>query len=367
MRKLSCSALLDVVKSCFSKIIDETTSRNGLVSISDCLMSAYAMFSLKYPSLLQFDKHFREDIIRHNLKRVYEIDNVPSDTQMRARLDQLNPRQLRKTFTRLFAQCQRSKHLELFKYYDNRYLMPLDGTGYFCSKDVHCEHCCEKNHKDGSKSYYHNMLSAVIAHPDQKVVIPFAPEMIMKCDGKTKNDSEHSAAKRFLADLKREHPHLRLIITGDGLYPDGPFIKQLTKDDHQFIIVAKEKDLKYLFTEFRALPQHTHETTVEGITHSFAWANHHILNNSHHDCKVNVLEYWEVKPDGTQQHWVWITNIELSEKCFSNYARRKNQKQDSKQDFQYVRVTNLSTVFAYLMLIAFVVDQLQQLGFLLKH
>ena len=91
--------------------------------------------------------------------------------------------------------------------------MPLDGTGYFCSKDVHCEHCCEKNHKDGSKSYYHNMLSAVIAHPDQKVVIPFAPEMIMKCDGKTKNDSEHSAAKRFLADLKREHPHLRLIIT----------------------------------------------------------------------------------------------------------------------------------------------------------
>ena len=76
MRKLSCSALLDVVKSCFSKIIDETTSRNGLVSISDCLMSAYAMFSLKYPSLLQFDKHFREDIIRHNLKRVYEIGRV---------------------------------------------------------------------------------------------------------------------------------------------------------------------------------------------------------------------------------------------------------------------------------------------------
>ena len=30
-------------------------------------------------------------------------------------------------------------------------------------------------------------------------------------------------------------------------YPDGPFIKQLTKDDH------KEKDLKYLFTEPRVL------------------------------------------------------------------------------------------------------------------
>ena len=75
-------------------------------------MSAYAMFSLKYPSLLQFDQHFREDMIKHNLKSVYEIDNVPSDTQMRARLDELDPRQLRKTFTSLFAQCQRSKRLE---------------------------------------------------------------------------------------------------------------------------------------------------------------------------------------------------------------------------------------------------------------
>ena len=56
MKKLSCSALLDVVKSCFSKIVRETTSRNGL-------MSAFAMFSLKYPSLLQFDQHFRDDII----------------------------------------------------------------------------------------------------------------------------------------------------------------------------------------------------------------------------------------------------------------------------------------------------------------
>jgi len=26
--------------------------------------------------------HFREDMIKHNLKSVYEIDNVPSDTQM---------------------------------------------------------------------------------------------------------------------------------------------------------------------------------------------------------------------------------------------------------------------------------------------
>ena len=41
-------------------------------------------------------------------------------------------------------------------------LVPIDGTGYFSSHDVHCEQCCTlKNHRDGTKTYYHQMLAAV--------------------------------------------------------------------------------------------------------------------------------------------------------------------------------------------------------------
>jgi hypothetical protein len=42
-------------------------------------MSAFAMFSLKAPSLLAFDKERTED----NLQRVYGIGRVPCDTSMR--------------------------------------------------------------------------------------------------------------------------------------------------------------------------------------------------------------------------------------------------------------------------------------------
>jgi hypothetical protein len=71
--------------------------------------------------------------------------------------------------------------------------------------------------------------------------------------------------------------------------------------------------LKYLFSEFRALPKEVHEIQEGEVTHRFEWANGHILNDSHRDCKVNVLEYWE-KCEEEEQHWVWITDIPLTKK-----------------------------------------------------
>ncbi len=53
------------------------------------------------------------------------------------------------------------------------------------------------------------MLSAAIVHPERKVVLPFAPEAVMKTNDSIKNDCEHRTAERFLTDLEREHPHLR--------------------------------------------------------------------------------------------------------------------------------------------------------------
>ena len=373
--KLSCTNLLKIVQSAFSNIA-EPAVRQRTFSLKDCLLSAYAMFSLKYPSLLQFDQHFREEMIEHNLHHVYGIESVPSDTRMRERLDPLPAKELRKPFKRLFAECQRSKRLDLFRFYDDRYLLPLDGTGYFYSKEVHCDNCCQKNHRDGTTSYYHQMLSGAIVHPDQKVVLPFPPEAIVKTDGKTKNDCERRAAERFLDDLKREHPHLKLIITGDGLFSNGPYIKRLKTDNHRFILVAKEGDHKALFEEFHSLPKQSHHYQRDGVMHRFEFINGLSINDSHQDCLVNVLEYWEEHPNGKVQHWVWVTDFHLTEKNVDQIMRGgrarhkienetfntlKNHGYQFEHNFGHGK-QNLSTVFAHLMMLAFFVDQLQQLG-----
>jgi len=85
-------------------------------------------------------------------------------------------------------------------FYQGCYLLSVDGTGYFSSPTVHCDSCLEKvNKKTGEVTYQHQMLGAVLVHPDHREVIPLAPEPIQKQDGATKNDCERNAARGLAA------------------------------------------------------------------------------------------------------------------------------------------------------------------------
>lgn len=147
---LSAEALLSTTKQTFAQITGNNKSNAGaksVMDISDCLMSALAVFSLKFPSLLKFDTEHKQDpILKHNLQTLYKLNNIPCDTYMRERLDEVSPPDIRKAFKQLFAKAQRSKLLEPFQYFNDSYLMPIDGTGFFASNTVHCKNCCVKVH-----------------------------------------------------------------------------------------------------------------------------------------------------------------------------------------------------------------------------
>lgn len=344
--------------------------------MSDCLMSGLALFSLKYPSLLKFDNDRADDIIQHNLRSLYGIRNVPCDTYLRERLDQMPPRLLRKTFSTLFAQLQRGNELTPFQFMDDHYLLSVDGTGYFSSHQVHCEQCCIKNHRDGSKTYYHQLLGAALVHPNHSHVLPFAPEPILKQDGNKKNDCEREASKRLLTDLRREHPHLKLIVIEDGLASNGPHIQLLTSLDMRFILGAKPKDHTFLFDWVENSTVQWHELTDEkGHHHRFKFINRVPLNDSHFDCEVNFLEYWETTPKGKVIHFTWVTDLELTPSTIYTIMRGararwrienetfntlKNQGYHFEHNFGHGE-NHLATIMAYLMLLAFLIDQIQGL------
>lgn len=157
-------------------------------------MSGVALFGLKCPSLLEFDESCREEAIQLNLKNLYGMKQVPCDTYMREQLDEIKTEKISKAFNRVQAAAQRQKIWERYDYINTYKLVSLDGTGCFSSPEVHCVNCCVKEHKDGSRTYYHQMLGMVMVHPDEKVVLPFAPEPILKEDGTGKNDCERNAA-----------------------------------------------------------------------------------------------------------------------------------------------------------------------------
>jgi len=288
MSQLTAHGLFDLVYKRFAvignpkKIKTPQREREPSISLVDCLMSGLAIFSLKYPSLLEFEEDKKvKKTLRHNLKMLFQVNQAPCDTQLRERLNEVEPSGIRQSFKTIFAYLQRRKMLKPYEYLGG-YLLSLDGTGYFSSQEIHCENCCEKHHKDGSTTYYHQMLGVVMVHPNQKVVIPFAPEPIMKQDGQNKNDCERNAARRLLENFRREHPHLKVIITEDGLSSNAPHIETLKALNCSYILGVKPGDHRFLFE---------HEEVIDDsrTTHRFKFINNAPLNEANFDCKINFL------------------------------------------------------------------------------
>ncbi len=225
-KDLSAPGLLDTIRQSFEAVGDPRSERCQ-ISLPDALMSGLALFGLKYPSLLKFDEAYQaEAVLRANLKMRYGVVRAPCDTQLRTRLDPVDPAQLRPAFQAVHRHLQRPKALEAYQYLDGQYLVSLDGTGQFASSQISCPDCGVKT-RHGQTSYYHQLLGAVFVHPDLKTVVPLAPEAITRQDGATKNDCERTAAKRLLKQLCRDHPKLPVIIVEDSLAANGPHLELL--------------------------------------------------------------------------------------------------------------------------------------------
>jgi len=372
-KHLNADALFSTTRGEFDKIPDFRSAEVD-ISLSDALMSAFAMFSIKDSSLLSFDKRRKNEAECQNLKTIYGIENIPSDTRMREICDKIDPKYVAPLFKGIFRQLQRGKALEQMVFYKGCYLLNLDGTGFFSSQKLSAPFCMEKeNSKTGKIRYYLQMLGAAIVHPDFKEVIPLCPEMIIKQDGKTKNDCERNAAKRFFEQLRKDHPHLQLIVNEDALSPNAPHIKDLEKNNLHFILGIKPGDHKFLFAFLeRAIKEGlTIEFSMEDeedprIFHCFRILNKVPLNQSNQDILVNFLEYWEHSPKGIK-HFSWITDFTLTKDNAylimrggrarwkienETFNTLKNQGYQFEHNFGHGK-ENLTTIFALLMMLAF--------------
>jgi len=377
-KHLNADTLFKDIRAEFEKIPDPRAS-DVRMSLADALMSGFAMFSLKDPSLLAFDDRRKDETKLKNLKRMYHINAVPCDTQMREMLDEVTPEELSPLYTEIFRQAQRGKVLEKFVFLEGCYLLSVDGTQYFSSKKVHCPSCLEKtNSKTGEVTYSHQMLGAAIVHPDFQEVLPVFPEPIEKQDGENKNDCERNAGKRFLEQFRKAHPHVQVIIIEDGLSSNAPHIRELKTHNMHFILGVKPGDHEFLFQQVDRAAQTgqvtEHTVRLDTVTHRFRFLNQVPLNTSNQDVLVNFLEYWEIQDDGTIQHFSWVTDLEITrENAFQlmrggrarwkieneTFNTLKNQGYHFEHNYGHGE-KHLSVVFALLMMLAFLVDQVLQ-------
>jgi hypothetical protein len=377
-KHLAADALVALLRARFACIPDPRPGK-PVVSLTDALLAAFAMFALKDASLLAFDQR-RHDV---NLRSLYHIGRVPCDTQMRVILDPLPPEELRPAFQDVFRQLQRGKELEAYRFLDAGYLLLLDGTGYFSSQKVHCPSCLEKHHADGTITYSHQLLGAAIVHPDKAEVIPVTPEPIIKQDGDTKNDCERNAARRFLHKFRQDHPHLSVIVVEDALSSNAPHVRDLRDYGMHFILGVKEGDHTYLFEAVHRREEQdpsvewvTIKTSQLQVRHVFTIVRDVPLNEANEEVRVTFVRYVEYNDgDGTARLFTWITDLQVTKKNVWNVMRAgrarwkienetfntlKNQGYHYEHNYGHGE-QHLSVVFALLMMLAFLVDQVQQL------
>ncbi len=381
MRKdLNADAMFKAIRKDFNKIADHRAN-NRRIPLADIVMSGFAMFSLKDQSLLAFDKRRCNE--PESLHGVYDIGIIPCDSQMRAALDPVSPAQLRQPFLTLFHHAQRGKALEKLQWMDGHYLLALDGTGIYSSEQVSSPYCLKKRKRNGVTEYYQQLLGAAFVNPYQKIVLPLCPEMIEKQDGSKKQDCERNATRRFLTKFREEHPRLKCVVIEDGLSSNGPHIKDLVKHDLRFILSVKQKDHTFLFEQLdkavaggRVMEFSQSQTDGPETTHTFRFINGLALNKSHPDLLVNVLEYWQVDAKGKELYFCWVTDLNLNEENVYQIMRAgrarwrienetfntlKNQGYNLGHNYGLGK-QHLSAVFAHLMMLAFLVDQIQQLS-----
>jgi hypothetical protein len=379
LTRVSAPHLLKAVRTCFDRIPDPRP-RNCGISLADALMSGLAVFGLKYPSLLKFDEARQEEpMVRHNLRTLYGVERAPCDTQLRTILDPIDPQALHPAFQAVHRQLQRQKLWEPYVYVDGHYLLSIDGTGQFASGAIHCPECCRKD-STGGPQYYHQLLAAALVHPDRRTVLPLAPQPITRPDGASKNDCERNAAKRLLREVRADHPKLKLIVVEDSLAANGPHLKLLQELDLRFIITVKEGDHAALFEavweRLGAGRCEEFEFTDEaGVLHGYRFTNDLALNRTHPELRVNFLEYWCI--DGKQSRlFSWITDLELRAETVETVMRGgrarwkienetfntlKNQGYHLEHNYGHGQ-QHLASVFAVLTMLAFLIDQAQELG-----
>jgi hypothetical protein len=377
---LGFAALRKIISERLLEIEDGRQQGKVDYNLHDCAMSAFAMMFFQDPSVLEFQRRMEESINCNNLKTMFNVVSIPKDTQLRDVLDRcpLNP--LDKVFADFFYHLQRSKQLEAYQFINGMYLMPVDGSQYFSSEKINCPSCLTTTSKKGVVRYHHSILQAVIVHPDNKQVIPLAPEAIQNTDGTEKQDCEINAGKRLIKKIRKTHPKLKIIVGGDDLFSNQPFIDELKAAGMSFILVAKPSSHKILFEWFTELKQldgasRLQFTDLKGRQHFYEWVNEIPLNGTKDADQVNFFHYQLIDKGKITYHNSWVTDIVIDENNVvqlvkggrarwkvenEGFNTLKNQGYHIEHNFGHGQ-HNLSMIFFLLNLLAFFVHQIFEL------
>jgi hypothetical protein len=169
-----------------------------------------------------------------------------------------------------------------------------------------------------------------------------------------------------------------LLITENALYSTAPNIQEITDNNWSYVLGIKPDGNKSLFKVFDEQQPHPRARKFsyleKKVRHQFQYINNVALNGTNPQIRVNVLLYEQTDKQGKTTKFSWVTNLVLDRKSAlqvmkigrsrwkienETFNTLKNQGYQFEHNYGHGK-KNLSTVLAYLMLLAFHTDQLIQ-------
>lgn len=322
---LTFEAVVALLSRTFERLPDRRDPARVKFPLHDSMLSAFAIFFFQHPSLLQFQHKLKHRSGRSNLETIFSVSDLPSDTQLRVILDGAPTEPLRRLLAVIFNRFRRSGWASEFRTSEalgkRFYPVAIDGTDYFSSAEINCSSCLRRTTSDGKISFRHSILSATVLKPRSHQILPIDAEPILNSDGDDKQDCEINAGKRLVERLRREHPHLDMLILGDAMFAHEPMIEGLKDKQMPFLLSVKPGSHKETFEWVEEL-----ERLGDWVERG-SWSEGPAAKRRNYEYRVvrevplsqsskqwvTFIEVWERDKAGKQvYHSSWVTDLEVN-------------------------------------------------------
>jgi hypothetical protein len=256
--------LLDSLRRCCRSLPDQRRGLNTTYDMADFALAGFALagfapFFMQSPSFLAHQRHLETGQGRSNCQTLFGTRKIPGDSQIRAKLDAIEPAMFHPMFADLVAELVQCGGLDAMRSLDGHVLIALDGTEFHCSDKIRCPNCSHRKRgkrlpqaKAGDKiEYFHTMLAATLVAPGHNRVVPLEPEFVVPQDGHDKQDCESRAARRWLAAHGARYARFQPVYLGDDLFSRQPICQAVLATGGHFLFVCKPDSHKAI-EEFRA-------------------------------------------------------------------------------------------------------------------
>lgn len=313
------SDVVNIIKQYFPQLTEK------LESLTDTRHQSYVEYKMstitvtRLLGLLCGIKSMRETTEKFNTEETIknianlleiELEEIPHYDTINNVFEKLEITELRKIQKYMVNRLIRSKMFDKYRFKDKYFQIVIDGTGIMSFKERHCKHCLKKVYNKGEENeytiYYHYVLEAKLVVGD--MVISIDSEFVENEDENVeKQDCEIRAFYRMAERIKKEHPKLPIIITGDALYACEPVISVCKANEWEYILRLKEDRLKLLGEEIKGLEQAETEETEIKYWNGLKYGEVRI------EKQANVIKYYDRKKE-TITEFLWVTSFKITEK-----------------------------------------------------